>query len=372
MKTTAQFLTAPLSDAVSKAAKVAPVKGTAFDKAAGIVLVVNPANEWAIVKSTDIDTTYVQRVPVVGVTGERKEWRLSSRMLDGLLKQLPMGAGTSVKIIDQEDTFFRVKAGRFTGKLRAMDPETYPAIDWMDFEVSDFGEANQFASMAEQVAWATKGSDPSSPLYGVHIDGKLLIACDGYCLAVRPCEVPVEHAITVSLERIAGLLKSATDVRLKADDQKLWLHLDAETQASSTLIKLAYPKVLPFMRDTFVGTATFHKTQFLETLQRLLVLISTDKSPTLTVTINGPLSRMTLDVALDAERMQDVVDIKTDFPGEWTFRLTPSYIQNAVGGCRAEEITMSFGDPTNDPKKTIAVADGAGYECHLMPKIVSE
>lgn len=371
MKTTAQFYTAPFSDAVSKAAKVAPTKGSAFDKAAGIVVVVNPANPFAIIKSTDIECSYVQKIPVVAVTGERKEWRLSSRMLDNLLKQLPMGAGASVKILDQEDSFLRVKSNRFTGKLRSMDATTFPSsVKWKDFDLSTFGEANEFASMAEQVAWATKSTDPSSPLYGVHIDGTRLIACDAYCMALRPCVVPVDSPITVSLDRVAGLLKSATDVRLRADETRLWLHLDAETQASSTLITLPYPNVLGIMRDTFTGSATFSKTEFIETLQRLLVLIQSDKSPTLTVTMNGPLSRMVLDVALDAERMQDVIDIKTDFAGEWTFKLTPTYIANAVGGCRADQVTMFFGDPTNDPKKTIAVEDGAGYHCTIMPKIV--
>lgn len=365
MRTVATFPAAPLADSITKASKIAPTKGAAFDKAAGIVITVSPGTDYCVIKSTDLDTTYLQHVPVLSVNGEHKVWRLPSSMISRLLPQLPMGEGSKIMFIDQEDSFMRLKAGSFMGKMRLIDTDSYPNLDWFKFDASEYGEANDFAKKAEQVSWAVNTS-PGNILSGVHIDGEKLVACDSYCLALVPCPVPVQAPITVPLGQLPSLLKSATDVRLRADNSRLYLHLDAETQASSQLLVGAYPPVQNIARDTFSGKISFRKSDLIETLARLVVLVNTDKSPTLEVTLT--LDKMRLDITSGDERFQDHVSAKAEMSiPSFTWKMSPQYLSNSVGGCRSDEVSIAFGPKSDLP---LLVQDSKGYACWVMPKVV--
>ena len=63
--TTIVFENAILADAVNKAARVSPTKGAAFDKAAGIVFDVEPQKRTAFVRSTDLEVSFEQEIPIL-------------------------------------------------------------------------------------------------------------------------------------------------------------------------------------------------------------------------------------------------------------------------------------------------------------------
>jgi DNA polymerase III sliding clamp (beta) subunit (PCNA family) len=375
------FETALISDAVQKAARVAPSKGPAFDRAAGIYFEIDHADKTVTVKSTNLDVTYQQRVAFLeSEQGTAPAWRLPSQLLSKLFSSLPMGSGATVQFIDQEDNSgVYIKSGKFVGKLSLLDANTFPTMD--PFLPEGMLPANEFASRVEQVAWAAE-SKADSPLGGVHIDGKNLVGCDKYSLAIVPCEVPIEKPVTVPLWTIAQLLKQASDVNLRATIRNLELMLDAETQATALLINAdqPYPAYQRLMRtpEECFGTMIVNKTEFKEALSRQMSLVSTEKQPRLQMEWSG--DGMFKEVILDVNVPQvgrfreSVMALEREendaFDSKFRQIYKPNAVVQAVEMARGDLLFMSFGgtDAASD-KKPLRLSDVSGYECYIMPII---
>lgn len=368
MSTEITFDNAQLADALGKANRLAPVKGAAFDKAAGFLLDVNPITKTMTIRATDMDATYLQHIPAVAGKGDQVQWRLSSMLLAGMVTSLPLGNERKVKMIDRGDGFIRLTSDKWVAKLHTLRPEDYPRIPEFDHE--GMVEANEFASKVEQVAWAT--DKKHTMLAGVHIDGTRLIGCNQGGVAVIPCPVAIDHPATVPLASLATLLKGASDVQLRVADKSLQIALDAETQATSRLIEGEYPNVDRVLRDDFMGSVQVNKESFLEALNRMLVLVRTERMPAMQVTFDGTglLKMLTFDMEVDqVGRMQDSVDVSGDWEDKFSLKIQPQMLVNAVEHSRATTVTIAFGnaDPDKAKKVPVQVKDDQGYNCHIMP-----
>lgn len=380
MTTSITFETGLISDAVQKAARVAPSKGPAFDRAAGIIFEIHQEDKTVIVKSSDLDVSYRQEVSFLSSEGEDLTWRMPSVLLSKLFASLPMGSGAQVQFIDKQDgSGVYIKSGKFVGKLSLMDANTFPSVEM--FGTDGMLPANEFASRAEQVAWAAE-SKRDSALGGVHIDGENIVGCDKYALAIVPCEIPVETPVTVPLSNIAGLLKGASDVRLKATKEHLQLSLDAETQAQALLVspELKYPPYRKLMREPeeCFGTMIVNKTEFKEALTRQMSLVATEKQPRLSIEWSG--DGMFKEVILDVNvpqvgRFREAImalerEENMTFDSKFSQTYTPSKVVQACEVARGDLLIMSFGskDEYSD-KKPLRLADASGFVCFIMPII---
>lgn len=361
------FDAASLADAVGKAARVAPSKGPAFDRAAGILFEVDFDTRIASIKATDLDISYVQRVEYLQAEGNSCTWRVPAQLVAGSVNSLPLGSGAQVELFDKEGWLY-IKAGKFLGKFAMMDPQTFPILE--SFDTEGMMPANEFAQKAEQVAWAAD-TGKQSPLGGVHIDGKNLVGCDKYCLAITPCEIPIEEPVTVPLWNLAGLLKSASDVRMRAADTKLLLTLDAETRATSTLVEGAFPNYHGLRRDSFAGKIKVNKTELNDALNRLMTLVRAERQPRLNITFSG--EGMFREIILDMDiaqvgRMRDSVTGEMEFDSVFNYTFNPTKLMSAIDACKGDQITLGFGSQdANSAKKPLCVQDAGGYECYVMP-----
>src|ERR1044071_8618532 len=87
------FETATLSSAIQKAARVAPAKGVAFEKTAGIIMEIDPELDHPVtIKSTDLEVTYLEWVSYVGMLTDKQNLRLPSMTFAGILAGLPVGS----------------------------------------------------------------------------------------------------------------------------------------------------------------------------------------------------------------------------------------------------------------------------------------
>ena len=366
-QTKATFDAATLSDAVAKAHRVAPTKGQAFDVAAGLCFDVFPSESYAILKATNLDITYYQKLTITDAKGDNAVWRIPSAVLAGLLSSLTLEHTKLVNLIDPNDGAIRVKAGTLTARL-AMIGGDFPVIKAFDGTI--LGEANEFAQKIQQVAWAAH-KDLSTILGGVHIDGEHLIACDRQVAAIVPCAVPLPKPVTAPLWAISTMLRNASDVRLGATDRALHIALDTESQATTRLYEGTYPDVKALRRNNFTGRATVPVKPAAEALQRMLVVGRSERIPVVKLTFNtGLVKSLVFDLEVEKGRIQDTVDISGDFDDPFEILFTPGLLIPAIENSKDETVDFQFGHP--DPAKAglspIRISDTKEYEVLLTPR----
>jgi DNA polymerase III sliding clamp (beta) subunit (PCNA family) len=374
MSTEIIFETAVLSDAVQKASRIAPLKGAAADKAAGIVFDVNVEKRITLIKSTDLDVTYIQRIAARGANGESIRWRIPSLVLSGLLSTFPQGEGHTTRFVDRGDGKIRIAAGKSTVALNLYEANEYPRFDTFDVHLT---EANQFASKAERISWACDTKSKGA-LMGVHLTGDLLVGCNNSVIAVVPCRVGLEQAITVPLGSLETLLKGGADVLIAPEADKFYVKLDPDTYATSTIFAQPYPNILHAFRENFVGTMEIHRQSFVDSLNRLQAMIRTEREiPTLVMTLetHGFTKQLILDVEVsEMGRMRDEVDVSTPYDDDTIFKynLVPHMLVDAIEHTEGNKVFLDFGhaeDRTKDDKTSIRIRDESGYFCYISPRV---
>lgn len=370
MPTEVTFDNATLADAVQKAGRVAPSKGAGFDKAAGIHFSVNADTREVIVRATNLEITYEQRIYATEVKGNSIAWRIPSVLLTGIAAQLPMGEGHTMKFIDRADKWIRMKAGRLVTKLALLSADDYPMNAFDTFDMSDMTPAQELANKVEQVAWSVDKKSKSGPLGGVHIDGTRIIGCCPFHLAIVPCDVGIDAPVTVPLASMTAILKNASSVRCRASGKRFQLALDDETRASCGLLEGKYPNIDAVMRSNFTGSAKIHKGAFVDTLSNMFVLIRQEKLPTLTLELNGTglIKTVTFDMEVpETGRMQNSIDIETDYDSIFRLNFMPHMIHDAVANSKSDYVTLDFGHPEGR-MDMVRFTDDRGYICYVMPK----
>jgi DNA polymerase III sliding clamp (beta) subunit (PCNA family) len=370
MTTSVTYESAQLADAITKAARVAPSKGAAYDKAAGIVFDVYPERACTVIQATNLDVTYRQVVGHMessGVVADTR-WRLPSHVLAGVMASLPLMAGSTTMLVARGDGAIRLASGRTKARLQMIRNDDYPTVDELD--TTDFSDAQELATKVSQVAWACESEKHGDLLAGVHIDGNFLYGTNRYLLAVTECKVPISEPVTVPLSSLTTILKAATEVRCKVGTTpsavfaRFQMALDAETTATARVFDGDYPDVRSrVMRDDYGGHVIFSKRVFTETLSRMMVLARTERGPKLVLKIER--DELTLDLEVETGRIQETF-VMDDGAGlnEFECTLNPNYIGDAIAVAGTNEVRLDYG-PT--AMQTLRVSDGEGYECIISP-----
>lgn len=368
--TKVSFDAATFADAIQKAARVAPTKGAPFDMAQGILIA--GYEEKVEIKSTNLDTSYHQRIVPMDATCPNGPfyWRVPSSMLAGLVSNLPLGSGAKITLIDTGDGAIRLTSGTVKVKL-AMVTGELPKVDWFDPE--GFSSAQDFAHKASRVSWASDNKG-NGILNGVHIDGEHLIATDREGAAIVPCKVPISKPITVPLWNIANVLKAASDVRLNADDKTLQIMLDADSQATSRIYEGAFPDVKRVIREDFAGYATFPKSQFVESINRMLIVAKSEKMPVVKLTFESGLTKfLTMDVEVpETGQIRDTIDVEGEYDDVTEIYFTPTRLIQAIENVKGENARVNFGKPglsaEDNALQPVIVKDESGYTALVMPR----
>jgi DNA polymerase III sliding clamp (beta) subunit (PCNA family) len=356
------FETATIASAIQKAARVAPSKGVAFEKTAGIIIEIDPAGDHPItVKSTDLEVTYLEWVDSLSMLiGEPSSWRLPSMTLAGILAGLPVG-GSVMFSSDDTDGLVTISCGKTRAKLPQISGT--PFMGWAPFDATELEEVAGFASRVGQVSWACDRSNV--PFTGIHIDGEYLTATDRYRLARVPCKVPVTEAITVPLDVISPMLKHLGDAKLKATDKKLWLMPDEHSQVTSVIFDAKYPDVKKVMRFDYPQSCTLGVDDLKTVISRMLVLVRGERYPIMRLTIGKGVIKVFMNVEGVGE-MEDEVSVEGADHEPYEVYFTPTNFLDGLSNGAKPQIKYSY-DPTN----ALSFAyfnDGDGYESWIVPR----
>lgn len=355
-----KFYVATLAAITQRAAVVAPNKGIAYDKAAGVLLSVTDSGD-VYIRSTNLDVYFREKVTdVVEVGTETFDWRVNAELLDGIVQGLPLGSEVTFSQHEGEEAV-RISCGRKRASLRLQDASAYPTWD----RVSEDGMklAPGFGRKIGQVAWAVDhGGNP--PWSGVHVNGDLLAATDKYKLALVECEVPIEDKVTVPLNVLAPMLKNLPgDIRVRADDRMMHMLIGDEIEASCVLLEGDYPDVSRPLRDNFDMKVVLDKEHFLDTVSRMLVMVKKERYPWMRLTF----SKNNLLIYMRVEGVGEITDeVSIDYDGDdFEIMFTPDFLTKAMEGSEQKKITWELG-PT--PTLMTKITDGTDYTAWVQPR----
>lgn len=361
MAITVDFETSTLSSAIGKAARVAPSKGVAFEKTAGIIMEIDPAAEHAVtIKSTDLEVTYLEWVNHLGMLTEKESLRLPSMTFAGVLAGLPVGSQVTLST-DEVGGLVTIRSGKTRAKLPQISG--VPFMDWKPFDPDELEEVTGFASRVGQVSWACDRSNV--PFTGIHIDGEYLTATDRYRLARVPCKVPVAEPITVPLDVISPMLKHLGDAHLKAEDKRVLLMPDPHTQVTSVIFDAAYPDVKKVMVFTHPQTLTVNVEDLKTVITRMLVLVRGERYPIMKLTIGDDVIKVFMNVEGVGE-MEDEVEVTGASHDPFEAFFTPNNFLDGMQNGSKPEIKYGY-----DPAKPLSFAyftDGDGFESWIVPR----
>lgn len=354
--------TAAFADATAKAARVAPTKGAAFDKAAGLMLEFDPhsPDRPVTVKSTDLESTFLTRLPAQKGSGDASAWRLPAGLLAGFLSQLPMGPGSTVTLSDKQDKI-SLKSGRTRANIHTIDASSFPRFAW--FDGSELKAVSNLAQCLQQVAWAVD-SDGGTVIGGVHIDGKRLVACDRTKLAEIPCVVSIDDPITVPLQALAGTMRNTAEIKVRATDKRLLLMTDQDTQATSRIYAEPFPSLdsLRSRVEQNPHSIEVSVEAFSAVLKRQMVLCRGERYPSVKMTLGDGVISIEMDVP-DLGTMEDEFDCKGGSLVSTVILFSPTLLVSALGAARTPIVTLTYDGPLHP----VAVVDGAGYRCIAAP-----
>jgi DNA polymerase III sliding clamp (beta) subunit (PCNA family) len=362
-----EFEVAAIADAVKKAARIAPTKGNAFDKAAGLLFDIDPEVDLTVaLKSTDLNIFSIEWVDPIEIEGDATRWRVPSAIFAQAISGLQIGSGRTL-ILEEKLTgnnmALHLTCGRLKAKFNLMDASFYP--DWPIFDPASLITLNDLGGRISQVEWAADKSMP--PLSGIHFDGKKIVSTDRYRLASAPMEVPnLSEAVTVPAGLLGQILRQTGEVQFGLDDHHMLLMPDEHTQLRAILYGEEYPQVERVMRRDQPASFKARKTAMLEVISRASAFSGSERFPLLKVFIGREEFAVMME-NLEVGLLGDVVEI----PGYANHSrvqifFSPTNLTEGINACPSDEIEF-FYDPDN-PKALIRISGGSGYECWLAPR----
>lgn len=359
------FETAALASAVMQAARVAPTKGAAFDKSAGIKMEIRPDNSPNVtIKSTDLEVTYLETLTGSIPMGEHDtDWRLPSNLISGIIGNLPLGKGETVTLSDDEDGYIKIVSGKAKAKIRYLSGDVF--AHWEPFDASLLKEVPGFAARVAQASWACDKN--MIPYTGVHITGTHIIATDRYKLVRVPCVVPVDEPITVPLDVVSPILKNINEARIASQDQKLLLMPDDHTQITAVIFDAAYPKVEKPMETVYPDEGKFvvNVEKLRNAMLRMMVLCKGERYPLCKLTIGGARVHVFMDVP-EIGDMEDELEVDGADHDDFEVLFTPTYITDALAATNDPEVTFCY-DRTK-PTALVRINDSNDYTVWVVPR----
>lgn len=212
--------TASLADALRRAGRVAPKRGTALVQSGGFVFDVG--SKKVLLRATDTNTFFSHFLYPESIEGDQCQWRVSSALAQRLITSLPAGSGQHVTLRSVGGVL-EVSQGSTRATLPLMDAASYP--QWLPAQPPENSHViNGFGSILDQVAWAAQRGETEATSAVLVTEGEV-VAATGSGIALAPhggIEVLGEPAL-VSLASVSPVLAHMPDVAVWLDDNSMYL-----------------------------------------------------------------------------------------------------------------------------------------------------
>lgn len=339
--TTVTFETAVFIEAVRRAASLAPTKGAAFDKAAGIIIEIIPDDGDAVFRCTDQQTFVTRWVKALSIESSEPEttWRVPSGPFSGVAEKLRPTGNVS---LTQTGKTLTLIAGRTKAEFSLMDSSGYPK--WDVFEEENLATVENLGVALRAVSWA-KADGGDGVMDGVHLSGEYAIATNRY----RVCRYPLmikdmpEGGITLSAPSVKTLSEFKGDVKFGTNGHQAFFMPDDDTQVRVVL----YGEPFPFPKRVYELEYTDQIVVQPSELMRMIgltdVISQSDRSiPSLRFWIGkGTIAALARSDEIGAIR--DIIDI----PGQANhdrveIKINPKYLALALDNGEGTSVTLRY------------------------------
>lgn len=372
MISSVSFETAALADVVKKADIIAPSKGAAFDKAAGIVLEFNPAQTipLAVVRATNLDIFSMEWVNVAEWAGEPAQWRLPSFLLAQVVGSLPIGTGKTVTFESEasgHSFHINMRSGRTKVKFYPLDFSYYPT--WGAFDPDHMFPANDLGGRIDQVEWAAGKNDPR--LAGVYLDGNYAIATDTYRLACVPLSIPdLTEPIIVPSGLLGQTLRQTGEIQIGVSKNMMHIMPDETTQMKTVIFDVKYPNVSKVIEMPFSHSLHIKKDAVLDVMNRANAFSLGDRTASFRIFIG--LEEFA--VFMHNSEMGQIGDV-VEIPGSaqhdrFEVKFTPKNLLEAINKAPNNDLTIYYNH--GSPKTIFKIDGGSGYNAWVMPRLGGE
>lgn len=354
------FENATIQDAIGKAVKIAPTRGSAFDQANGLLVTVEGGR--VNLRATDTLVFYHEIVDAIEVEGEG-EWRIPSTLFGAWMAKIKIGSGLRLTL-EQDGSFLKGRTQNNRVQFRLSDPVYYPS--WEPFAAADMDSISAMGERIGMVEWAAN-TDPTPPLNSIYLDGTRVMATNRIVLAVAPCLAPqLESPIMVPKSAFAPISAQLSETAVAVEGGHMLLMPDATTQIKVVTYAGQYPPVERIMRRDHPEHFTASRNELIEIIERAMVFGGDSRTPIIQLW----LGQEQVAVYMKDEDQNTIGDI-LDVPGHCqhercVLEFTPSNILNALRHCPNDQVTFGY-DPTK-PRTILHVDGGSGYECWIAAR----
>ena len=369
------FETAALADVLKKAASIAPTRGHAFDKAAGIVITIYPEAEaqYAVIQATDLDIWYKEWVPINSCTATHETtWRVASKIA-AVIATLPIGSGKTVELNDEIQPGGRsltVKSGRMKNNWQKLPVEYYP--EWDTFNPDDLTEVENFGNRLAAVEWAASRNDAEVPLCGVFLDGKYAVSTDNYRMARVPLPISAgwldaKGGVTIPARGISSLIKQTGTVAVGATDTQLLVMPDPSIQIRTSLYAEPY-KIAGIERIAALeheGHLDLSKSAIMDLLNRSMVLVGNERFPLVDLYIGkGEIAVYVIDQ--EEGDLGEPMEVNGASHKRINYIVTPQYLIDAIEKSPGERVHLHYS--LDNPRMILRISNGGDYNAWVVPR----
>ncbi|BCR35109.1 DNA polymerase III subunit beta [Mariniplasma anaerobium] len=186
-----------------------------------------------------------------------------------------------------EDHLIVIKADRSEFKLRLMDVEDYPEVDFLDLDDPIVLDSQVFKNIIKETNFATAQSEKRPILTGVNFKYKdnylYCVATDSYRLSQKNVKLRThskEFDIVIpnkSLDELSKILDGSTDdVELYINPNKVLFKMK-NTLFQTRLLEGNYPDTMRIIPTEFPVAIPFNKEELLQAVERVSLLSPRDR-----------------------------------------------------------------------------------------------
>lgn len=359
--TKVQFETATLADVVKRAAAVAPTRGDAFDRTAGIIMSI--VNGTVTIMATDTTVFYMEAVHAEGRAGDTVDWRFPSIIFSAIISKLPMGSGSTVTIDDESEVPRVVlRCGKTVAKFNLLDMKYYPM--WNAVASESLNTVVGFGAAVKQVLWATSNAEPL--LAGVCLLPDGVCATDRYRAAKVELDLGLTEEMVVPGKILSQVIPDNGEVQIGQVGQNFMICPNPYIQIRTVLMGDKFPAVTKLLDQSWEMTSHFSKSEFLPMVTRALDFATGDRQAAMTVFIGKGEIALWMDnseTALFGDRTDASGDAETHKRHKINFN--PQNLRDSVSTFPGEVVTMKYN--VNGGKPIIGFTNEGNYVSLVVP-----